>query len=355
MIVMAKKLSSKYRAARQVTRLYSESLTTKEARQIAGWTEAEAEYQQDFLDITHGLADMDQLVNDPDIVKLTDTAYTNTGIHRRSGKGWAVAALLLLAIGGMFNWVQWQESDVAVSAGQRYLTRVGEQKFVELDDGSVVTLNTGTELQVVMNDSERLIHLKRGEAYFVVAKDASRPFTVDLGERSVTVLGTEFNIQKNPEKLTVAVLDGEISLHKSDVTVVPTALLLSALADGAVLRESPQQVRINAGWVAEVSAETDSLTGYTPENIGRLQGWRTGQLRFDEEPLSVVVRELNRYSGKKILIEDAAIMDMKIYAAVKIDRIDLALASLEKTLPIKVINYFDRTILVGKGKQNGNK
>ncbi|WIO74209.1 FecR domain-containing protein [Porticoccaceae bacterium LTM1] len=353
---MAKNLSSKYRAARQVARLYSGQLTSDEAVKIAAWTQDEAEYQQDFLDITHGLADMERLADDPDIVEITEAAFADSRMSKRFGQGWAIAALLVLVISGIFSWVQWWPTDVAVSAGLRYVTRVGEQKTVELDDGSVVTLNTGTELQVTMSESKRQLHLKRGEAYFAVSKDALRPFTIDLDGRSVTVLGTEFNIRKTPEKLTIAVLDGEISLHKNGADIVPTALSLSVATGNAAKVKSPQQVRINAGWVAEVDVENDSLVGYASDDIDKYQGWRSGQLRFDEEPLSVVVRELNRYSGKKILIEDAAIMDLKIYAAVRIDRIDLALASLEKTLPIKVIQYFDRTILVGKSvKDNSNR
>lgn len=345
---MVEKMVTKYQAARQVARLYSGRMTAEQARDIASKQSVSAEFRQDFVDIAEGLADMEMLAGDPDILSIVETASLP---RRQRNIRWlpslAAAASLLLVAGLIWQWQGLLGDAVSESTGQRYVTRVGEQKTIELDDGSVVTLNTGTELQVMMGEHKRQLHLKRGEAYFAVTKDASRPFTIDLGERSVTVLGTEFNIRKTPEKLTIGVLDGEISLHKNDVAVVPTALLISA-AGNANQKEPLQQVRIKAGWAAEVNLEDNAVIGYVPENIDRLQSWRSGQLRFDEEPLSAVIRELNRYVGKKILIEDAAIMDMKIYAAVRIDRIDLALASLEKTLPIKVVHYFDRTILVGK-------
>ena len=88
------------------------------------------------------------------------------------------------------------------------------------------------------------------------------------------------------------------------------------------------------------------LSAYKAANLERLHSWRTGVIRFDAEPLYKVVLELNRYFPKKIMIEDVAVMEMKLYAAVKLDNISVALSVLEHTLPVKVIHQFDRILIV---------
>lgn len=350
MATMFEKMQSKYRAARKVTRLYSGHMTSGQVRDVASWKQGDEELQQDFLDIVQGLADMEALQDDPEITAMVEAASAQDPTHRdkRVWPIWAAAAVLVLAVGLAFNQFDWGSGVDSEPAGLRYITRVGEQKTINLEDGSTVTLNTGTELLVRIDDQSRRLELRRGEAYFDVAPEPGRPFRVDLGRRSVTVLGTEFNILKAPERLTVAVLDGVISLHNSELEVVSNAPLLSAPKGEQVQISEPQQNRIKAGWVAELDLAGNQLTGYAPENIEKLQSWRSGQLRFDEEPLSEVIRQLNRYSAKKILIEDASIMNLKVYAVMRIDRIDLALTSLEKTLPVKVVRHFDRTILIGR-------
>ena len=68
-------------------------------------------------------------------------------------------------------------------------------------------------------------------------------------------------------------------------------------------------------------------------------------LRFHREPLYQVVQELNRYTRKKILIEDAAVMEMSVYAAVNVKELDSALNALEQLLPIEITKHYDRIVI----------
>ncbi|MCV6605387.1 MAG: FecR domain-containing protein [Porticoccaceae bacterium] len=342
------RMQRKHRAARQVADLYSGHMSESQADDIAQWRQQSQQYQQDFLDVCHGLAEMEELQYDPDIAAFIEQAESQSAVRQPVQHRWTVAASLVVAVAAVFGLFQWDSGSVSEPAGLRYVSGIGEQKTVKLEDGSVVTLNTGTELLVSMSDNVRSLELRRGEAYFDVAKDPQRPFSVQLDERSVTALGTEFNIYRTPQNYTIAVLEGEVSLHKSEQPVLSDAPLISASGKESTHIQEPVQHRIKAGWVAKFDLADKQLTGYPADNIERLQSWRSGQLRFDEKPLSDVIHQLNRYSAKKILIEDAAIMDLKIYAVVRIDRIDLALTSLEKTQPVKVVRHFDRTILVGR-------
>src|SRR5690606_7984015 len=62
-----------------------------------------------------------------------------------------------------------------------YVTAVGEQSTIELEDGSTITLNTNTAISVLYSTTERQINLERGEALFTVESDRTRPFRVYVG------------------------------------------------------------------------------------------------------------------------------------------------------------------------------
>ena len=106
-----------------------------------------------------------------------------------------------------------------------------------------------------------------------------------------------------------------------------------------------RQYRLVAGSVVNYNQKSQQLSMQTDPNVEKRQSWRSGILRFDAVPLKTLVKELNRYTGKKILIEDTEIMDLKVYATIRIDRIGLALADLELTLPVDVVQHFDRVVI----------
>ncbi|WIO75224.1 FecR domain-containing protein [Porticoccaceae bacterium LTM1] len=331
------------RAIEQAAKLNLEKVPDE----VVDWRTQEADYQADFLAISHLLADMEGLADDPELLALKDqplAAPLNERSHR-TGPRWALAASVILAtVIGL--WLFGQQEVGPDITMERYVTRVGEQKQVEMSDGSIVTLNTGSEILVGVNDRERKVILQRGEAYFEVAEDPARPFSVDAGLQAITVLGTAFNVRKSPDRLQLAVSEGLVAIHSADEALSASAPLISESGTKSTERVAGQY-RVAAGWVAEVEAGNSQLIAYAPDNIQGLVLWRTGFLDFDNTPLVEVVRELNRYSAKKILIEDAAIVDLKVLGVMQIDRIDQALRGLEYTLPIKVAHQYDQIVLTG--------
>ena len=260
-----------------------------------------------------------------------------------------IAAGVVLAVGAALLYVApWSGPDD--SHLERHFTRIGEQKTIDLDGGSVVTLNTATQLVVDYSEQDRKILLERGEALFEVAKDPDRPFTVELGVRSVTALGTVFNIRKHPERYHVAVLEGAVSLHPLTEEASASAPPVSTQGESIVIEASTQR-RVDEGWVADFEVSGNRITAFQPESMERYAAWRTGMLRFYREPLYQVVQELNRYTRKKILIEDATVMELSVYVAVSVKELDSALNALEQLLPIKVTKHYDRIVITGSEKK----
>ena len=350
------KLAIREQAASSIAHMLSDELSPADEKSIGAWGDASPQYQQEFLAAAHLLADMEPLKGADTIQAiLNETDGEAKAQAQRKWPRFAMAASLLIAtvVGTLMLSDQRLENESGTDI-KRYVTGVGEQKEVQLPDGSIIYMNTASEMLVDMGDETRVVTLKRGEAFFDVATDPSRPFSVDIGPRTLTVLGTEFNVYKRSEGFTVAVAEGEVALHNPAEPVDPRASVPSTsgnIETGEHLSvPNSRQYRLTAGWVAQFDAGDTELTAYTDDSLDVLASWRSGIVSFSGEPLSLVVKELNRYSGKKILIIDKSVMDLKVNAGIKVDSITSALASLERVYPIRVKHEFDQVLIEGAGK-----
>ena len=333
-------------------RLWSDELSEPEAAAINNRLQGDPAYRDEFHGSMGILARMEELADDGETLKIL--REHRLLLRKRSKKrrvALSITFVALLGIGAALT--LFAPSRVPDETNlQRYFTRVGEQQTIELDDGSVVTLNTAGQLVVDYTAKARRIVLERGEAYFHVADDPQRPFRVDLGVRSVTAMGTAFNIRTHPEGCQIAVFEGVVALHDLTDEASPWPPPISAEA-GAVVLSAPALHRIDEGWVVEFDANRNELRAFRPESMDRYQQWRSGMLSFYREPLYRVIQELNRYSRKKILIEDTSAMELKVYTAVSVRDIDSALMGLALALPIEVTEHYDRIVISGAAYQDG--
>ncbi len=341
----------KKRADRYIVRLLSDEYSQADVDEIRSWQSAHPDHHSELEAAAECWADVEGLSSDPDIIALGQRRYFATP----SGKFWpriAVAASLLLAVlvGYLTILNPWNsQSDGALhSSIQRYVTRIGEQKTISLPDGSKLTLNTGSQVLVDYSNQYRRVIFDQGEVFFDVAKNIDKPFIVEIDDQSVTVLGTQFNIRKLPEQqLIVAVVEGLVGVHAKSEVVSQAAQDFSAM-EGNLTVDRANQYRLSAGWVAQFDAREETITAFSTDQIERYASWRSGNIRFNKEPLSQIVKEINRYSGKKILIEDASVMAMKVNAVFNVNRLDVALTGLEASLPINIARYSDRYVITAK-------
>ncbi len=197
-----------------------------------------------------------------------------------------------------------------------YETPVGGQRRITLADGSSVILNTNSRLDVDFSGQRRDVHLMRGEAYFEVVHDKTRPFTVYANNYVVRDIGTAFDVHLSKTGLV------EVGVTKGSVEVTPAAggddfgaaKSLGVVTAGHNIVLGQKIVR------AEVVSSTD---------LGRKLAWRQGELIYTGQPLEEVLADISRYSDIKIELADPALGNLPVGGAFRTDQVEAIFAALE--------------------------
>ena len=265
--------------------------------------------------------------------------------------GWAraaaVAASLLVAVAvGWFGLAQ-VFSPVEPAARQwAYATAVGQQRTVDLPDGSSVELNTNTILKVDFSGQQRLLSLDKGEAHFDVARDENRPFIVRAGDTEVRALGTAFNVHR---RLQAPV---EVIVTEGVVEVVRSAEPLSEPPRRAdPYPDVPVRLRLEAGQSVGVAPSVpvqaaQAANAVEPVDAARELAWREGMLVFEGEPLESVVEELSRYTEARFVILDDSIRTRRVGGYFRTDDVEALLDVLEQGLSVDVRRQGESLILL---------
>jgi len=180
-----------------------------------------------------------------------------------------------------------------------YATRTGEHRTVKLADGSRLDLNGATRLRVTLRRDERDVVLDEGQALFDVAADKRRPFLIAAGDRTVRVVGTQFDVRRRAGRLSVTVTRGTVE-------VAPTGQ-----GAGQVFRLHPGQ-RLDH----EEGASLAQLSAAAPDQA---LGWRSGRLVYRDQPLAGVVADLNAEFAKPIRIADPSLAATPISGVLILD------------------------------------
>ncbi|MEP7246221.1 MAG: FecR domain-containing protein [Gammaproteobacteria bacterium] len=197
----------------------------------------------------------------------------------------AAAAIALVALG---SWLY------GVFSPERFRTALGEQRSVVLNDGSVVTLNTSSSIEVRLTRGHRIVRLLAGEALFQVAHDAARPFDVTAGETTVRAVGTQFNVDRRVGGTTVTVVEGRVAVFTPDPSQDGEAEKLP-LAAGEQLTVAPR--------IKPHTARADAAAA---------TAWTQRKLVFDHRPLGEVAGEFNRYNRQSIEIQGGELRSQEI-------------------------------------------
>jgi transmembrane sensor len=213
----------------------------------------------------------------------------------------------------------------AFSAGffADFRTGTGEQRRIQLSDGSAVILNTASSLSVEFSERQRVIRLHGGEAYFKVAADAARPFEVVTSGGRVRALGTAFDVKQWQDDLAVTVYEHSVRV---------------AFANGETLERLPEGQRV---------ASTGGKAGQPePVNLKQAGAWQERRLVFKDKPLQQVVDDLNRYRPGKIVIADPALAEHLVTGMFDAGDPEAALNVIEKTLAVSETRLTDALVIL---------
>jgi transmembrane sensor len=228
----------------------------------------------------------------------------------------AAMTLVILAAVGLTSWY-------VVHQGTSYRTEVGQTRAVPLEDGSHITIDTGSCIEVDVRADERRIDLIRGDAFFEVAKDPARPFVVSVDRTRVVAVGTQFYVERDDKGLIVLVTEGKVRLER------PT--------------ESPHEVA--AGSEARLNTTEVRISHPTDMEVEEMLEWRNGYLLFRDTALVEAVAKFNRYTHKRMLIEDPSIAGIRIGGHFRLDDVQGFLWLLKSGFPINVDERSDRIVL----------
>jgi transmembrane sensor len=207
-----------------------------------------------------------------------------------------------------------------------YHTETGEQRSLTLGDGSIVHLNTSSQISVTLARDERRIDLLSGEALFEVAHDKKRPFSVYADNVMSQAVGTKFNVQRDKGGVHIVVVEGRVLVRNGEP---------AQFSGGAPAKSAPNEVLVLAG------SRVDVEHGFVMPKVGRadiseVALWRMRQLSFEKQTLAAIAAEFNRYNRVQMVVADTQLAEARFSGEFSSNDPESFLAFLELTPGINI-------------------
>lgn len=224
---------------------------------------------------------------------------------RKLGSGVASLALVV----GLLSWASAYQSVGYWLADQR--TATGEQRSLRLTDGTLISLNTHSAVDIRFDEEQRLIVLHEGEISIETGHKDGRPFVVATEDGRMRALGTRFLVKLEDQGTRLSVLQSAVAAKPQDS------------GDEQILHEG-QQVLMSQNQLGQINGLRSGA-----------DAWTRGMLVVDNVRLADLVDELSRYrSGYLGVAPEVA--NLRITGSFPLNDTDLALTSLLPTLPVQL-------------------
>ena len=307
-------------AARLLARLNSDPSPDDEA-EICAWIEADPRHAVAFAraeaawdaserlksaaaDIT--LPPMQQIISEADQRRLSRNIMVAAGV-----------AILLFVVAAIVT--------VRTFSGvERYETGVGQMRDIALEDGSILHLNSDSEVEARFTSNGRKVRVMKGEASFEISHDPARPFDVEARAAVIRAVGTAFNVRLRPSLVELTVTHGKVTVHCGD---------------------SPLQ-QVAAGSGAVIQPRSISLTRLGPKIVEQRTAWRAQMVELDGETVEQAADEFNRYRKAPILIGDTRVSALRIGGRFRTTDSQEFLSALQLSLPIRVVDGEDGSVML---------
>jgi transmembrane sensor len=287
----------------------SGEMTSAEHESFRRWLVESERHRAAFAEVSGLWSSLERLRADPAVLAMREQALESA--PKRLSRLRAVAAVAGIAIGVLATLlvarIGWFDR-TGVERVAEHRTSVGQRSTFTLSDGTTVILDADSSLQERFTQAERRVELTRGRAFFDVAKDVQRPFSVVAGEHVVQALGTAFDVEIKTTATEVTLVRGRVRVHEVNAS-----------------RSEHPAVEMSAGH--RLLAAKDQRWILQQADTRTSMRWVEGQLVFDQEPLADIVAVLNRYSPRKIVIADPLVAQRALSAVLAAGDIDTFLRS----------------------------
>jgi transmembrane sensor len=293
------------------------------------------------------------------MARLSEPFPRSTEERPRKRKGWVAAAgvaivALLAGLGSTYllpDAVNGVSERTVATERSAYETAIGGISKVNLSDGSLLVLNTNSQVSVEYSSASRLIYLERGEMHIDVAHDADRPLSVVVGERVVQAVGTAFTIKIDQnQRVELLVVDGKVRVGVAPRNLVAanevgTAESMFASEEGDLYTKGQRIV---------LDDDSESLDTLEPQEIEVQLSWREGNLIFDGESLHEAISEISRYTTVEFVFVDEDLQRIRVAGLFKAGDVTGFLASLRANFNIAYEQVNDNTILLSDLRGDAN-
>lgn len=270
-------------------RVRSGAMTVDEARALEGWLAADPGHRAALESVELMWAASQAIRSEPAVLAIREEALKARRPTWRALGGAIAASLAALVLAGSTL-----TPDAARHGPRTFTTSAGQTSTITLPDGSKVTLDADTVLRAHETARRRDLELVKGRAFFRVAKDPSRPFVVAAGGKTVTAIGTAFDVSLAPEGVRVTLLEGKVKVD------APISVPATPAAPRRV-----QSTEMTAG--SQLVAPDNGSWRLAKVDAGEQVSWAAGQLVFAGKSLAQVADELNRRSDRKVVIVDPSV------------------------------------------------
>lgn len=312
-------------------------LATDERHRVAL---AERRWAWEELDRVAGVHAALGAVPDPDLLApgRSEPALKRRLVSRAWQAAPFVAAALLTVV--VLGWLQYFPRTVPAAApltAARPISTALATPCEErtLEDGSRVELNRGAEISVEFSGPIRQVRLERGEANFIVAPDAGRPFVVVAGHVTARALGTTFNVRRAEREVEVVVTEGRVQL---DVPPLFAPVPILTANQRALVPVAPPGHSGTAPLVADLTVT---------ELEDRL-AWQSRLLAFTDRPLAEIVAEFNRRNPVQVVIDNAALQTLRLNGAFRSDNVEGFVRLMESDFGMRATWQDERCIVLRK-------
>jgi transmembrane sensor len=314
-------------------------LSSQEQSALDAWL-AQPGHREAFAEAVAVWQGIERFSDQPELIHarsraLEDFRHANSRRWARqlsSGWRWStgVAAAVLLGIFAAF-YMLGDTSSV-------YETGIGERRVAVLEDGSKLSMDAATRIEVRFTDERRKLQLLSGRAKFDVAKDPLRPFSVTAAGKLVVAVGTSFSVERLQEQIRVVLYEGHVEvLEQTSAIAKPHPLRFDASVAANERTLLPGRELIAS--IEQPSAKI------LPADIPRSLSWEAGQLNFVNEPLASAVERMNRYSKERLEMGDAQVAALSVNGVFTAGDIDAFIEGVTTFSPVEVVHRSGTRVL----------